>query len=219
MSGTGRRARERTKRALRESSESWSKTKARKTLSEDPTLREKVRYRFDATMARGPSALVGWLGLLTLLMVAAVTIAILVSKTHSGHTSVFGQGLSSLEHALDPGTVAGDSGSWGYLFVMLLLTLGGLFIVSALIGVIATGLEEKLVDLRKGRSRVLEDEHTLVLGWSETVFTIISELVIANESRRRPAIVILADEDKVEMEDLIRGKVPDTKNTRVVCRT
>src|SRR3954451_3457380 len=219
MSGTGRRARERTKRALRESSESWSKTKARKTLSEEPTFREKVRYRFDATMARGPSALVGWLGLVTVIMVVAVTIAILASSTNSGHTTIFGQLLSSFEHALDPGTVAGDTGSWGYLLTMLILTLGGLFIVSALIGVIATGLEEKLVDLRKGRSRVLEDEHTLVLGWSETVFTIVSELSIANESRKKPSIVILADQDKVEMEDAIRAKVPDTKNTRVVCRT
>src|SRR4051794_31184255 len=219
MSGTGRRARERTKRALRESSESWSKTKTRKAFSEEPTLREKLRYRFDATMARGPSALVGWLGLVTVIMVVAVTLALLLSDTNSGHKSLFGQLLGSLEHALDPGTVAGDTGSWSYLLVMLLLTLAGLFIVSALIGVIATGLEEKLVDLRKGRSRVLEEDHTLVLGWSETVFTIISELAIANESRRKPSIVVLADKDKVEMEDLIRGKVPDTKNTRVVCRT
>ena len=100
-----------------------------------------------------------------------------------------------------------------------MLTLGGLFIVSALIGVIATGIDEKLVDLRKGRSRVLESDHTLILGWSETVFTIVSELAIANESRTRPAIVIMADEDKVEMEDAIREKVPELHNTRVVCRT
>ena len=35
---------------------------------------------------------------------------------------------------------------------MLLLTIGGLFIVSALIGVIATGIDTKLADLRRGRS-------------------------------------------------------------------
>jgi voltage-gated potassium channel Kch len=219
MSGTGRRARERTKRALRDSNSSWTKTKARKALSEKPSLREKLRYRFDATMARGPSALVGWLGLVTAIMVVAVTLGVLFSDTNSGHTTLFGQLLGSLTHALDPGTVAGDTGSWSYLLVMLLLTLAGLFIVSALIGIIATGLEEKLVDLRKGRSRVLENDHTLVLGWSETVFTIVSELAVANESRKKPSIVILADKDKVEMEDAIRAKVPDTRNTRVVCRT
>ncbi len=69
-------------------------------------------------------------------------------------------------HALDPGTVAGDTGSAGFLLTMLALTLAGLFIVSALIGVIATGIDEKLMQLRKGRSRVLERDHTLILGFS-----------------------------------------------------
>src|SRR3954454_17229499 len=193
--------------------------KPRKQLAAEPTFREKVRYAFDATMARGPSALVGWLALATLILIGIFSAIILITGTNSGHRSVFGQLFYSLLHALDPGTIAGDSGSWRFLGIMLLLTLGGLFIVSALIGIIATGLDEKLIELRKGRSRVLERDHTLVLGWSETVFTIVSELSIANESRKKPSIVILADQDKVEMEDAIRAKVPDTKNTRVVCRT
>lgn len=59
----------------------------------------------------------------------------------------------------------------------------------------------------------------MILGWSEQVFTIVSELVIANENQRRPCIVILGPHDKVAMEDEIREKVGDTKNTRVVCRS
>jgi len=51
--------------------------------------------------------------------------------------------------------------------------------------------------MRKGRSRVIERNHTLILGWSPTVFAIIGELIIANENQRRPRIVILADHDKV----------------------
>ena len=46
-----------------------------------------------------------------------------------------------------------------------------------------------------------------------------SELSIANESRKRPVIVVLADRDKVEMEDELREKVPDLRGTRVVCRS
>ena len=102
---------------------------------------------------------------------------------------------------------------------MLALTLAGLFIVSALIGVIAAGIDTKLADLRRGRSLVLEKDHTVILGWSESIFTIISELTLANESRRKPVIVILADRDKVEMEDDLRAKVPDLRGTRVVCRS
>ena len=99
------------------------------------------------------------------------------------------------------------------------ITLGGLFVVSALIGVLATGLDNKIQDLRKGRSFVIESDHTLILGWSETVYTILSELAIANESEKNPVVVILSDLDRVEMEDLIRAKVGSTGNTRVVCRS
>lgn len=117
-------------------------------------------------------------------------------------------------HTLDPGTVAGDSGTWRYLVTMLVLTLAGLFIVSALIGVIATGIDSKLVDLRRGRSPVIERDHTVILGWSDAVFTVISELTVANESRRRPVVVVLSERDKVEMEDELREKLPDLRGTR-----
>jgi len=113
----------------------------------------------------------------------------------------------------------GDAG-WGFRVVMLLVTIGGIFIVSTLIGVLTSGLEERIADLRKGRSMVLETNHTLILGWTPQVFTIISELVLANENRKDgAAVVILADRDKVGMEDDIRGHVPDTRNTRVICRS
>ena len=220
MSETGRRARARTTKALKSSGAASPRAKAAAGTKEgEPTTRERLRYGFDGTMSRGPSALVGWLGLVTLVLILIFTVIVLVTGTNSGHTSVFGQLLATLTHALDPGTVAGDTGSWGFLVAMLVLTLLGLFIVSALIGVIATGIDEKLMQLRKGRSRVLEREHTLILGFTETVFTILGELAVANESRKRPAVVILADRDKVEMEDAVREKAGDLMNTRVVCRT
>jgi voltage-gated potassium channel Kch len=103
---------------------------------------------------------------------------------------------------------------------MLFVTLGGIFVVSTLIGVLSNGIEDQMERLRKGRSRVLENDHTVILGWSPHVFTIISELVLANENRRSGAVIaILADQDKVEMEDAIRDRIPDTKNTRVICRS
>lgn len=122
--------------------------------------------------------------------------------------------FTTLMHTLDPGTVAGDSGTWRYLVTMLVLTLAGLFIVSALIGVIATGIDSKLVDLRRGCSPVIERYHTVILGWSDAVTTIISELTVANESRRRPVVVVLSERDKVEMEDELREKLPDLRGTR-----
>ncbi|MGV3563548.1 MAG: CASTOR/POLLUX-related putative ion channel [Nocardioides sp.] len=66
---------------------------------------------------------------------------------------------------------------------------------------------------------MLETDHTVVLGWSESIYTIIGELCIANESRRRPAVVVMADRDSVAMEEDLRAKVPDLRGTRLVCRS
>ena len=85
---------------------------------------------------------------------------------------------------IDTGTVAGDTG-WSFRLVAFTITLGGIFIVSALIGVLASGLEGRLGDLRRGRSQVVETGHTVILGWSPQVFSIVSELAFANRHRAR----------------------------------
>ncbi len=181
---------------------------------------QRMRYWFDNSMSRGTAALVAWLGLVATALIVTFTVLVaLLGLAGSNRTDFWHQLLFSLFHALDPGTVAADTGSWSFLLTMLVLSIGGLFIVSALIGVIATGIDAKLSDLRRGRSMVVERDHTVILGWSDAVLTILNELAIANESRRRPVVVILADRDKVEMEDELREKVGDLRGTRVVCRS
>ena len=120
---------------------------------------------------------------------------------------------------LDSGTMGSDSGSGTFLGAMLVVTLGGIFVISALIGIINTGIQNRLDELRKGRSRVVESNHTVILGWNQQVFTIISELVGANANQRGRSIVVLADRDKVAMDDEIRARIPDTRGTKIVCRS
>ena len=187
----------------------------------EPRWGDRFRYWFDNSMSSGTPALIAWLSVLTLVLIVVFSVIVTgfgLAGRGSGH-SFFHQLFSNLLHALDPGTIGGDSGSWRFLLTMLALTIGGLFIVSALIGVIATGIDAKLADLRRGRSLVLERDHTVILGWSDSIFTILRELTLANESRRRPVVVVLADRDKVEMEDDLRAKVPDLRGTRLVCRS
>jgi voltage-gated potassium channel Kch len=50
------------------------------------------------------------------------------------------------------------------------------------------------------------------------VFTIIEDLVEANRNQRRSSIVVMGGQDKVEMEDAIRERIPDPAGTRIVCR-
>ena len=186
-----------------------------------PSLSERFRYWFDGYMSKGTIALVGLLALATLLFV--LVMATIVALLNIGPTDDpdfdFGEGLwASLMRTLDPGTMGGDQGV-GFRAAMLVVTLGGLIVVASLIGIISGAFDAKVEDLRKGRSRVLENEHTVILGWSQKVFPIISEIVIANESRGRSAIVVLADGDKVEMEDEIRARIPHPGKTKIIVRT
>lgn len=182
---------------------------------------DRVRYWFDRTMSKGTPALIGWLGLASAALVVVVaTAAVIVAPDDSADNGNWpGMVWRSLLRTLDPGTMGDDTGTGPFLGLMLLATVGGIFIVSSLIGVITTGLEGKLAELRKGRSRVVEHGHTVLLGWSEQVFTVVAELVEANQSKRKSCVAILANRDKVEMEDAIRDRVGDLGRTRIVCRT
>jgi voltage-gated potassium channel Kch/formylmethanofuran dehydrogenase subunit D len=120
---------------------------------------------------------------------------------------------------LDGGVIADDPIALPHLIFMLFATVAGIVIISIFIGIVSTGVISKMNSLRKGRSYVIEKNHTVILGWSFQVFQIISELVIANENQKNPTIAILAEKDKVEMEDEIRAKVGDLRNTKVICRT
>jgi voltage-gated potassium channel Kch len=186
-----------------------------------PTLRQRFRYAFDNTMARGTSALVGYLALATAILILLGAVAVLVGGfvPPNGRHSLIGAIFTTLEHAIDPGTIANDTARWPFLLAMLLVTIGGLFVFSALIGVLASGLDRRLTDLRKGRSLVLERGHTLILGWSDQVFTILAELEAGKAGERRAAVVVLADEDRVEMEDRIRARLGGGRALRIVCRS
>jgi voltage-gated potassium channel Kch len=186
-----------------------------------PSLSEKLRYRFDNTLSRGPLALIAWLALVTAVLIAvAVLVDLLiggVSKQQDlGPVQVI---WSFVFQALVPNPPGSLDSPWQFLTVMLALTIGSLLLVSILIGILTTGIQARLEQLRKGRAKVIETGHTVILGWSEQIFSIISELVIANENQRQSCIVILGDKDKVEMEEEIRQKVGHTGRTRVVCRS
>ena len=191
-----------------------------------PTLKERWSYWFDNYMSRGTLALIGGLtaiSLFIILVMAAVISLGGVALAPEGST----EGLTFVEAAweglmrtLDAGTMGGDAG-WGFRLAMFVVTVGGVFFISTLIGVLTAGVEGKIEELRKGRSRVLENEHTIILGWSPQIFTIIPEIVAANENQSKGVIAILADKDKVEMEEEIRARVGTASQgkTTIICRS
>ena len=151
--------------------------------------RARARYEFDKSMAGGAIALIGWLALISLIVIVIAGLFLSLTQIAPDDGAPLGfveAAWESLMRSMDAGTMGGDTG-WSFRGVSLFVTLSGIFVFSALIGVINSGLEGKLSELRKGRSKILEQDQTIIFNWSPSIFDVISELVIANQSRRRPA--------------------------------
>jgi K+/H+ antiporter YhaU regulatory subunit KhtT len=194
---------------------------ARRTLA--PTARQRFRYRFDNALAKGPSVVIGWLALVTLAIFVVAGSLVWAFRfdgvNGGGPVDNPAEGIwQAMLRVLDAGTFAGDT-SWPMRLFSLVVTLAGIFIAGSLIGLIASAVDQRIEGLRKGRSDVLETGHTLVLGWSPRIAAIVAELVVANESEKDAAIVVLGTEDKTVMEDTLSAAVRDTRTTRVVCRS
>jgi K+/H+ antiporter YhaU regulatory subunit KhtT len=186
------------------------------------STRERMQYYFEQTIASGPTSLIKWLALISLFAVLLLGLLILVFGISSDPESTKGLGFlegswQSLMATLDSGTMGGDEG-WLFRIVRFAATILGIFIISVLIGSISSGIDQKIDDLKRGRSKVLEENHTLILGWSEKIFSILSELAIANANQKKPSVVILSEKDKVEAEEEIQSKVDDLKNLKIVVR-
>lgn len=162
------------------------------------------------------------LGIFTVVLVVVFATVLWLSGLHPDRDlnfNIFHSIWVNLTHVLDPGTVGEHEDNWPFQLFMMTVTILGLVVISTLIGLVSNAIMDQIETLRKGRSFVIEEGHVLILGWSSKIFTIIPEIVLANENQRTGTIVILADMDKVKMEDEIRDKVGDTANTKVICRT
>jgi ion channel POLLUX/CASTOR len=181
---------------------------------------ERFRYRFEQTLAKGPARVIGWLSLLTLSIIVLTGLVELSIGKFGGARdgSVFENFWQAMLRVLDSGTFAGDA-DWPTRLLSLAITVAGIFIAGSLIGLIATTVDRKIEDLAKGRSRVIEDDHTIILGWNDHISALVSELVEANRSAKGKPIVILAAKEKAEMEALLAVTVSERHGSSIVLRS
>ena len=190
--------------------------------------RHRMRYRFDTFMARGGASIFKVLTgifVVSLLLIGAARGLLLwlapeLPLTHED-IGFFGNLYVTFLELTDPGNMVQDlhSSPWYKVFAIA-AGMVGIVMLSALIAFITTALDQKLNELRRGRSKVIEEDHTLVLGWNEQrIVEILHELVIANESEKDACVVILADKDKEEIDDVLRLRVKELKSTRIVTRS
>ena len=184
-----------------------------------PSWKEKWQYAFDNYMSKGTPALIMGLAVISMLLIVGVSLFVWVTRTAPEEIDLPQLIWMSMMRTFDAGTMGGDTGSGLFLLSMLFVTMAGIFVISTLIGILSSGLDTKLAELRRGRSKVIERGHTVILGWNEQIFSILSELAIANQNVAKPCVVVLGNRDKTEMEEEIHERMSNLKHLRIVCRS
>lgn len=89
--------------------------------------------------------------------------------------------------------------------------------------VLTAKLAERLLAARDASGHIDADvaDHTVVLGWSAKLPTIVGELVTANASRPAADLVVVCEQPKVDVERDCHQRVPGLarSTTRLTCRT
>ena len=185
------------------------------------SIKDRLGYRFERFLNKGGSSIFKSLLIVFLsvfFFIVTVRYLLLLIFPEWDYLGSFGDHIwKTFLQMTAPGNMNQDNNAPGWLrFTTILAGFSGVIILSMLIAFITSSLNTLLYNFRKGRGKILEEDHTIILGWNERVVDILKELILANESEKRGVVVILAEASKEKMDDLIQKRLPDTITTEVI---
>jgi hypothetical protein len=178
----------------------------------------RLRYYFDNSMSKAGS----------FVLYAFILLAILSVITTAFHMWIYGTPLANEADPNDFGNnviarmfgILGDvpAATWADRLTSLLGWVAETGVNAIVIGFAATAISGVVENLKAGKSAVINTDHTLILGWSNRIFPILSELAVANANIRRASVVIFANVDRIAMEDEIRARAGNLGKLKIVTR-
>ncbi|XP_052198448.1 ion channel CASTOR-like [Diospyros lotus] len=182
-------------------------------ITEELSLNKQLAYRVDVFLSVNPYAKPLALLVATLLLICLGGLA-LFGVTDDNFVDCL---WLSWTYVADSGGHTSSEGL-GPRLVSVSISFGGMLVFAMMLGLVSDAISEKFDSLRKGRSEVVEQNHTLILGWSDKLGSLLNQLAIANESLGGGIIVVMAERDKEEMELDIAKMEFDFRGTSVICR-
>ena len=188
-----------------------------------------IKYKFGKIISKKPKLFlliislslllfIFFLSLLKLLFITQNNVSTIVLVKENKPKLFFDFFLETINIALSPSLSVEKDAPLG-TFINIIAAICGLIFLGALIGMISNIIENKISDLKRGKSVVIEKNHSVFLGWSNKLKTAIKELSEANRSMTHSSIVILALKDKVFMEENLLPELPKWSTTDVICRS
>ncbi|XP_034197348.1 ion channel CASTOR-like isoform X2 [Prunus dulcis] len=191
-----------------------SRSRSSENISEEVSLNKQLAYRVDLFLSVHPYSKPLALLVATLLLIFLGGLALFGVKDDSLAECLW----LSWTYVADSGNHT-DSEKIGERLVSVSISFGGMLIFAMMLGLVSDAISEKFDSLRKGRSKVVEQNHTLILGWSDKLGSLLNQLAIANESLGGGIVVVMAERDKEEMELDIAKMEFNFKGTSVICRS
>ncbi|KAK9287934.1 hypothetical protein L1049_016379 [Liquidambar formosana] len=183
-------------------------------VSDEVSLNKQLAYWIDVSLSVHPYAKPLALLVATLLLICLGGLALFGVTDDSFADCLW----LSWTYVADSGNHANSEGI-GPRLVSVSISFGGMLIFAMMLGLVSDAISEKFDSLRKGKSEVVEQNHTLILGWSDKLGSLLNQLAIANESLGGGIVVVMAERDKEEMELDIAKMEFDFKGTSVICRS
>ncbi|KAJ8610022.1 hypothetical protein CTAYLR_006651 [Chrysophaeum taylorii] len=100
-----------------------------------------------------------------------------------------------------------------------ILTVIGMIICGFMVSIITDLVNEKVANIKKGNSHVIEAGHTCILGYSTNLRPLIAQIAIANESEGGGIVVVLASRPNEFLQKEVSYMGAEVKTTQVVVRS
>jgi voltage-gated potassium channel Kch len=186
-----------------------------------PGLGAKLKYSFDNSIAKSGMFVTWMLVLMIIFSILLVFIrAILFAlpfitrpdvevvfnfETFWGSfATLFGRGLEA---------------TWAERILSFLTWVCTVALGGAVTGFIVGAITRTFERLRRGKSPIIVNNHTLILGWSNRIYPILKELATANANVKKANVVIFSSNTRDFMEGEIEARAKDLGKLKVVTRT
>merc|ERR1719478_1269085 len=80
---------------------------------------------------------------------------------------------------------------------------------SLLVNFLGDAIDSRMESLMEGKSRVLEENFVLILGWSDKILPLVEQLCLANESEGGGPIVIMSEMYKPDMDAFLLDNIEE----------
>lgn len=187
------------------------------------SFKDVIKYNFDNLLMRGAGAQILLLIAVTGIMAIVFGLILFITTSEGGPagSSIW----TVLVHSLDPGVLSNSNGSPWFLFILLVVTLLGLFSVGTLISIITASMSKTLDQLSHGKSKIVErKKHILFLGYNEISFEVLRNIFEHNEKDKsfqigkQPVVILEQYKDIVDIKEEIEFKFCEYRKTKVICR-